>query len=111
MDKGVNDLDKYRVGVDTGGTFTDIVIIHEKTGELYSTKVSSTPDDPSLALVQGIRKALNQMGVKPEAISSLFHGTTVTTNALLQQKFEGFDLYWKLQGKVFPIVMAIHIFG
>lgn len=92
MDKGVNDLDKYRVGVDTGGTFTDIVIIHEKTGEFFSTKVSSTPDDPSLALVQGIRKALNQMGVKPEAISSLFHGTTVTTNALLQQKFEGLGL-------------------
>lgn len=88
----MDDLDKYRVGVDTGGTFTDVVIIHEKTGEFFSTKVSSTPDDPSLALVQGIRKILSQMGVKSQAISSLFHGTTVTTNALLQHKFEGLGL-------------------
>ncbi len=88
----MSDLDQYRVGVDTGGTFTDVVIIHEGTGEFFSTKVSSTPEDPSLALVQGIRKAMTQMGVEPRAISSLFHGTTVTTNALLQRKFEGLGL-------------------
>ena len=88
----MSELDQYRVGVDTGGTFTDVVIIHEGTGEFFSTKVSSTPDDPSLALVQGIQKVMNQMGIEPQAISSLFHGTTVTTNALLQRKFEGLGL-------------------
>ncbi|MFQ5914718.1 MAG: hydantoinase/oxoprolinase family protein [Nitrospinota bacterium] len=83
---------RYRVGVDTGGTFTDVVVINEQTGEFFSTKVSSTPGDPSLALVQGTQKVLNQMRIKGEQVSALFHGTTVTTNALLQHKFEGLGL-------------------
>ncbi|MBI2881442.1 MAG: hydantoinase/oxoprolinase family protein [Candidatus Tectomicrobia bacterium] len=84
--------DRYRVGVDTGGTFTDVVVVHERTGKVFSTKVSSTPEDPSLALVQGIEKALKQLRIQPDQVSSLFHGTTVTTNALLQHKFEGLGL-------------------
>ena len=84
--------DRYRVGVDTGGTFTDVVVIHERTGEFFSTKVASTPEDPSLALVRGVEKALHRMNVRPDKISALFHGTTVATNALLQHKFEGLGL-------------------
>ncbi|MDP7386960.1 MAG: hydantoinase/oxoprolinase N-terminal domain-containing protein, partial [Nitrospinota bacterium] len=84
--------DRYRVGVDTGGTFTDVVVIHERTGEFFSTKVASTPEDPSLALVLGVEKALSRMNVRPDKISALFHGTTVATNALLQHKFEDLGL-------------------
>src|SRR5438552_1197052 len=76
---------RYRVTVDTGGTFSDFVYLDESTGEVTISKVSSTPDDPSRAILAGVDTLLAQ-GVKPSDISYFCHGTTVGTNALLEGK-------------------------
>jgi N-methylhydantoinase A len=72
-----------RVGVDTGGTFTDLV--WEEDGELKTLKIPSTPGNPAEAILQG----LERIGIKPEV---LIHGTTVATNAFLERKGEDFVL-------------------
>ncbi len=76
---------KYRVTVDTGGTFTDLAFFNEQTGELKVAKVPSTPDDPSRAILSGLQFLLNE-GVPPENVVFFSHGTTVGTNALLEEK-------------------------
>lgn len=73
-----------RIGVDTGGTFTDLCAFDEETGRVHVRKVSSTPDDPGRAIVQGVEEILDQIGDRSiEEVSSFAHGTTVGTNALL----------------------------
>jgi 5-oxoprolinase (ATP-hydrolysing) len=72
----------YRVGIDTGGTFTDIVLVDETAGEIETAKVESTPSDPGLAVLRGLR----ELGKAPESIASIVLGTTITTNAVLQRK-------------------------
>jgi N-methylhydantoinase A len=76
----------YRVAIDVGGTFTDIVIQNEVTGEIYGTKTPSTPQDQSIGLFTGIQKACLEAGVAVEEIQSILHGTTVATNAVLEAK-------------------------
>jgi N-methylhydantoinase A len=78
-------MSRYRVTVDTGGTFSDFVYLHEETGEVTISKVPSTPDDPSRAILAGIESLLGQ-GVAAADISYFCHGTTVGTNALLEGK-------------------------
>src|SRR5262249_26487741 len=78
-------MSRYRVTVDTGGTFSDFVYLNEETGEVTISKVPSTPDDPSRAILQGIEALISQ-GVQPADISYFCHGTTVGTNALLEGK-------------------------
>jgi len=75
---------RIRVGVDTGGTFTDVVALDEDTGELVSTKTPSTPADPAEGFLTGVRKALALLGAGPDDLAALCHGTTVATNQLLQ---------------------------
>ncbi|MDF5752404.1 hydantoinase/oxoprolinase family protein [Spongiactinospora sp. TRM90649] len=74
-----------RIGVDTGGTFTDVVVVDESTGEITTTKTPSTPADPAEGFLAGIRKAL-----PPEAgstgVAGIVHGTTVATNQLLEDR-------------------------
>lgn len=74
------------IGVDVGGTFTDIVLTDLETNRLYIHKVASTPDDPSLAVMRGITQICERNGVPPRDIAHVFHGTTVATNAVLQYK-------------------------
>jgi N-methylhydantoinase A len=76
---------RYRVTIDTGGTFSDFVHLNEDTGELSIAKLPSTPDDPSRAILAGI-EALIKTGVEPTDIAYFCHGTTVGTNALLEGK-------------------------
>src|SRR5579871_3852175 len=76
---------RYRVTVDTGGTFSDFVYLNEETREVTISKVPSTPDDPSRAILQGIEGLLAK-GVAAADISFFCHGTTVGTNALLEGK-------------------------
>ena len=76
----------YRLGIDSGGTFTDIVLLDEKTGKLEVTKTLSTPENPSIGVYNGIKKIINIEKLDPLLISSLVHGTTVATNALLEYK-------------------------
>jgi N-methylhydantoinase A len=80
---------RFRIGIDTGGTFTDIVAVDEDSGEVYSTKTPSTPDDPSRALLEGVRKVLAGLQGSP---SGIYHGTTVATNALLEERFTSLGL-------------------
>ncbi|MFQ0815725.1 hypothetical protein AVM02_09445 [Brucella anthropi] len=75
----------YRVTVDTGGTFSDFVYLDETTGETSISKVASTPDDPSRAILSGINILLER-GVHPDEVNYFCHGTTVGTNALLEGK-------------------------
>jgi N-methylhydantoinase A/oxoprolinase/acetone carboxylase beta subunit len=76
---------RYRVTVDTGGTFSDFVYLNEETREVSISKVPSTPDDPSRAILQGVEMLLAQ-GVAAADIGFFCHGTTVGTNALLEGK-------------------------
>ena len=71
----------YRLGVDVGGTFTDLLLVNEETGDLSRVKISSTPSDPSKGVLAGIQRILEQNRVLPNNISHLMHGTTVATNA------------------------------
>ena len=74
------------VGVDVGGTFTDLSLYESATNKIYNYKLSSTSSDPSLAIVDGINEALNLINSTPQDVSYLAHGTTVATNALIEKK-------------------------
>ena len=76
----------YMIGVDVGGTFTDFSVFNLETGELINYKDSSTPDDPSRAIMNGVQQILRQESAEPEEVSYLAHGTTVGTNALIEKK-------------------------
>ena len=77
---------RIRVGVDTGGTFTDVVAFDEDTGELAAIKTPSTPADPAEGFLDGVAKVLAVLGVGAEAVTAVCHGTTVATNQLLEGK-------------------------
>ena len=79
---------RIRVGIDTGGTFTDVVAVDEVTGELATTKTPSTPADPAVGFMAGIDKVLAALDLGGDAITAVSHGTTVATNKLLEGKVE-----------------------
>jgi N-methylhydantoinase A len=81
-----------RIAIDTGGTFTDVVAINEATGAQYAIKTPSTPNDPSVGLLTGLRKAVEAAGGSPADVSHVLHGSTTATNAVLEHKFEGLGL-------------------
>ncbi|HZZ60979.1 MAG TPA: hydantoinase/oxoprolinase family protein [Roseiarcus sp.] len=74
------------IGVDVGGTFTDIVYCDMNTGDVAIHKVSTTPDDPSRAIIEGVTEICATAGAAPESIGYLLHGTTTATNAVLEHK-------------------------
>ncbi len=74
-----------RVGVDIGGTFTDIVIM-QPDGSTITKKVSSTVDDYARAITEGLQLAFAEHGISAEAVAALLHGTTVASNAILEHK-------------------------
>ncbi|MEA4932036.1 MAG: hydantoinase/oxoprolinase family protein [Lawsonibacter sp.] len=76
----------YMIGVDVGGTFTDFSVFNQETGELFHYKDSSTPADPSKAIVKGVQDVLDIKKAGPQEVSYLAHGTTVGTNALIEKK-------------------------
>ena len=75
---------RLRIGIDTGGTFTDIVAVDTLSGGMRVTKVASTPSNPAIGLVRGVKAILGENGASPDEVAGLAHGTTVATNALLQ---------------------------
>jgi len=81
---------RLRIGIDTGGTFTDVVAVDESTGAIVTTKTPTTPHDPSLGVLEGIRKVLRLVG--GGEVVAVSHGTTVATNALLEERFDGLAL-------------------
>jgi N-methylhydantoinase A len=120
-----------RIGIDIGGTFTDIVVLDEGTKAITIAKVSSRRDDPAGALLDAIDRGIERSGVSPDDVKFLVHGTTIVTNAILENKLpktallttEGFrdvleigrhfrpDMYDMQQDKVVPIVPRNRIFG
>ena len=73
----------YRLGVDVGGTFTDLLLVNEQTGQSWKAKVSSTPADQSVGVLKGIERVCREAGVAPGDIGHVMHGTTVATNTVL----------------------------
>src|SRR6516165_5666108 len=76
---------RYHLGVDVGGTHTDLVLLDIATGELLVEKVASTPDNPARGVLDGLARYLRK-GIKPSDIGFFSHGTTITTNALLEMR-------------------------
>ncbi len=79
---------RIRIGIDTGGTFTDVVAFDEDSGELTTTKTPSTPTNPADGFMAGIDKVLGLVGADASAITAVSHGTTVATNQLLEGKVD-----------------------
>src|SRR5215468_10995683 len=77
---------RWRVGIDTGGTFTDFVLLEEGTGRVLTAKCASTPKDPADAFITGLAEALARHGIAPADLTGIYHGTTVATNAILEGK-------------------------
>jgi N-methylhydantoinase A len=75
----------YRLGVDVGGTFTDLFLVNEGSGETFTAKVPSTPADQSIGVLEGIKRVCQQAGVRAAKIDRVMHGTTVATNTVLTQ--------------------------
>ena len=75
-----------RIAIDTGGTFTDLVLFESESGSIWTHKVHSTPEDPGVAMVTGIFEILNNAGQNASSIEILIHGTTVATNTVIQRK-------------------------
>jgi N-methylhydantoinase A len=76
----------WRIGVDSGGTFTDICLFEENTGRVEVWKVASTPDDPSRGIAESVQEGVSRVGAKPNEVGYFGHGTTVGTNALIQHR-------------------------
>jgi N-methylhydantoinase A len=83
---------RFRIGIDTGGTFTDIVAVDTRCGAMRVTKVASTPSNPAIGLVRGVSAILGEAGGSPDDVAGLAHGTTVATNALLQGEISALGL-------------------
>ena len=76
----------WRIGIDIGGTFTDVALVEEGTGRIAIAKLPTTPQDFGQAVIDGIRTALDTNQVDPADVSLVAHATTVVTNALLEHK-------------------------
>ncbi len=79
---------RVRIGIDTGGTFTDVVAVDEDSGRTTTTKTPSTPADPAEGFLTGVRKVLQLMDLDGSAVTAVSHGTTVATNQLLEGKLD-----------------------
>ena len=77
---------RIRIGIDTGGTFTDVVALDEASGALVTTKTPSTPANPADGFLEGVRKVLGLLDASGPDITAVSHGTTVATNQLLEGK-------------------------
>lgn len=76
----------YRVGVDIGGTFTDLTLVDDATGAFTVVKTLTTPADPARAVATALKDALRRTGVKAGQVAQVIHGTTLVTNAIIERK-------------------------
>ena len=76
----------HRLGVDVGGTFTDVLLIDTDTGRTWRAKTASTPDDQSVGVLRGIQRVCGDAGIGLADVTEVLHGTTVATNAILEGK-------------------------
>ena len=120
-----------RLGVDVGGTFTDLIYVDDDAGTVLIHKLPSTPNDPSQGTIQGIKELTDRAGAKPEALDQVFHGTTIATNIVIEhdgarvgmlttegyrdilhiarhKKPKNFSNYQDLPWQAFPLVRRRH---
>ena len=76
----------YSIGIDVGGTFTDFFCFNHSNQQTFIYKLASTPEDPSEAVCAGLEALLTKYSIKPTEVSTIFHGTTVGTNSILEGK-------------------------
>src|SRR5215813_6590100 len=76
----------YRLGVDVGGTFTDLFLVDDADHRQWRVKTPSTPADPSEGVLHGVRRICEEAGIAPGDLGNVVHGTTVATNAVLESK-------------------------
>ena len=76
----------YRIGIDVGGTFTDVTLLNSETGQYYTYKLSSTVHDQSVAIANGTKETLALYQVPVEQLEYFGHGTTVATNMIIERK-------------------------
>ena len=108
---------RYRIGVDVGGTFTDLVVTTDGENRTILHKLPSTPDRPDRAIIEGVREVLAAEGLAATDVGHLAHGTTVGTNALIQRRggrvalvtSEGFRDLLEIGRQTRPRVYDIHL--
>ncbi|MHA6793192.1 hydantoinase/oxoprolinase family protein [Pseudonocardia bannensis] len=76
----------YRLGVDVGGTFTDVLLVEEASGATWRAKTASTPADQAVGVLNGVGKVCAEAGIELSDVAQVLHGTTVATNAILEGK-------------------------
>ncbi|MFP6889775.1 MAG: hydantoinase/oxoprolinase family protein [Nitrospinota bacterium] len=76
----------HRIGIDVGGTFTDLVLLNEESGEVHHTKVLTTYPNPAEGVLRALDRGLEETGVAGESVGIILHGTTIATNSLLQRR-------------------------
>jgi N-methylhydantoinase A len=76
----------YRIGIDVGGTFTDVILVHEETGDVHVAKVLNEPGRRAQTVVRGIQRVMQLAGVQPKDVQFIGHGTTIATNAVIERK-------------------------
>ena len=76
----------FRLGVDVGGTFTDLFLVNDSDDRQFRVKTPSTPADPSLGVLTGVKRICAEAGISPSELRNIVHGTTVATNAVLESK-------------------------
>src|SRR5579864_1881126 len=77
---------EYSLGIDIGGTFTDIVVCDHRSGARWSRKVLTTHDDPAMGVIRGVEQVLAEHHLDPNAFHRVVHATTLFTNALIERK-------------------------
>src|SRR5215469_5982690 len=78
--------DRYHVGLDIGGTFTDFVLLDQQTGQIRLHKCLTTPDDPATGALDGLGQLLSAAGLAMTDVDALVHGTTLVTNTLIERR-------------------------
>ena len=78
-------MKRYRLGIDIGGTFTDLTMIDQATGQLHVVKTPTTPNEPVQGVLNALEQAINQYGIDPAKVDIFVHGTTLGVNALIQR--------------------------
>lgn len=76
---------RCRIGVDVGGTFTDVLLVDDSSGAFHVAKTLTTPDDPSIGVLRAVSSSLEGAGVAASALRNVIHGTTLVTNAIIQR--------------------------
>ncbi|WP_030505363.1 hydantoinase/oxoprolinase family protein [Microbispora rosea] len=102
-------MSSVRIGVDTGGTFTDVVLVDEESGQIVTTKTPSTPANPADGFMAGVHKVIEaHAGSRAlDAVSALVHGTTVATNQLLEDRPDGTSHLGFITTEGFEFVLEI----